>query len=85
MAEYIDRERARNEFAVYFRDSKKLVDECDDLLCYLPTADVVEVVRCKDCESYINGVCHKSEQRYTWVDTDHYCGYGKRKESADNG
>ena len=43
MAEYIDRERARNEFAAYFRDSKQLVDDCDDLLCHLPTADVVEV------------------------------------------
>ena len=43
MAEYIERERAIREFAVYFREDKKLVDECESLLCYLPTADVVEV------------------------------------------
>lgn len=43
MDEYIERERARNEFALYFQDSKKLVDECDSLICMLPAADVVEV------------------------------------------
>lgn len=51
-----------------------------------PTADVVEVVRCKDCKHYggitYGFVCRK----YSGVDTkvctekDHYCSYGERRE-----
>ena len=44
MAELISRERARHEFALFFQDSKSLVDDCDSLLCMLPTIDAVPVV-----------------------------------------
>ena len=48
-----------------------------------PTADVVEVVRCKDCDvphnrwtgcPYMNGLVPPA---------DHFCSYGKRKERED--
>ena len=45
----------------------------------IPTADVVEVVRCKDCtycsEHY--NICHYGVGRD--VKPDHYCGYGERR------
>jgi hypothetical protein len=53
-----------------------------------PTADVVEVVRCKDCKHYggvvYGGVCRKYSGYETKVCTekDHYCSYGERKDEA---
>ena len=49
-----------------------------------PTADVVEVVRCKDCEyGEIDDIdipsqylCHY--EGYSWNDENHYCSYGKK-------
>lgn len=45
----------------------------------LPRADVVEVVRCKDCEHY------KGEQSNCWLMRvkmlpNDFCSYGKRRE-----
>lgn len=52
----------------------------------LPTADVVEVVRCKDCRywqeyqegHYPNELCPWDKNETT--DEDDYCSYGERKE-----
>ena len=66
---------------------------CDSYECYspdmskIPTADVVEVVRCKDCEyfgkdmGYGKHDCKKYEMPYC-LETD-FCSYGKRKEGAE--
>ena len=53
-----------------------------------PTADVVEVVRCKDCKNCFVyqkwnkkeyfGCCRNGEVYE--VDGNHYCSYGERKE-----
>lgn len=56
-----------------------------DLLKWLeaqPTADVVPVVRCKDCEHYDKGGCkHFGYHTYTPdVDEDDFCSYGRRKD-----
>lgn len=44
-----------------------------------PTADVVEVVRCKDCKhsNEYGTICRYSVGRA--VEPDHFCSYGKRK------
>lgn len=57
-----------------------------------PTIDAVEVVRCKDCEhcaerkSYISGVkqfiCERIYDDHRVVEAEHYCSYGKRKETT---
>lgn len=60
----------------------------DELLGNNATADVVEVVRCKDCRFCKLDTFHKmewctkmSDDEHThWVDKDFYCGHGKRKE-----
>ena len=58
-----------------------------------PTADVVEVVRCKDCEHYIEYPLSKrakeiapwskcNKNKHLVYPTD-FCGYGERKEVKD--
>lgn len=50
------------------------------------SADVVEVVRCRDCKHYgrkygdtvIGYCCHTKQSGY--CAEDHYCGYGERRE-----
>ena len=47
MAEYIEREALKNDGHICFHDGKgNVYYEVD----HAPTADVVEVVRCKDCK-----------------------------------
>ena len=57
-----------------------------DVFAEIPTADVVEVVRCKDCkygeiddadfpDQYL---CHHSGEN--WNNVNHFCGYGTPKE-----
>ena len=60
-------------------------------LCMLnkaPTADVVEVVRCKDCiynfKSDVDGyfVC-SAMTNPNYVPLNHFCGHGERKETTN--
>lgn len=44
----------------------------------LPTADVVEVVRCKDCKSFSHGYCKFHDAKF--VREDGYCYWGERKD-----
>ncbi len=56
------------------------------MLKKLPTADVVEVVRCRDCVNWggvvYNGACRKFSGIYkrVYMDADNFCSCGKRKE-----
>ena len=52
---------------------------------FVPTADMVEVVRCKDCriateDIMIDGwfYCNNNNQTHK---PDHFCSYGERKET----
>lgn len=48
-----------------------------------PTADVVEVVRCKDCkyhEQDLPGMVYCPETVGGWVDNDWFCKGGERRE-----
>lgn len=55
-----------------------------DMILAQPTADVVEVVRCKDCKhSYFVSSCSKYECRKgcgTLKYSTDFCSYGERKE-----
>lgn len=59
----------------------------------LPAADVVEVVRCENCEfihdpQYGTGYCYpEGSASYRVVSLDDFCKYGKRrdKENGNNG
>lgn len=56
----------------------------EGMIAGLPTADVVEVVRCKDCKMATEDIllegfylCEKDLMLYG---ADHFCNYGERKE-----
>lgn len=61
------------------RQAKKMLDE-------LPSADVVEVVRCKDCKyaeihkEHNVIFCEINELSGVWIKSDDYCSYGERKD-----
>lgn len=57
-------------------------------LCpYFKTADVVEVVRCKDCVNYCgfehcnNGICDRDSVSKWAVYPDDFCSYGERRDT----
>ena len=92
MNDYIKREDAI-EVVSRLSDKDDLeylsVDALYDEIDRIPTADVVEVVRCRDCKYCchdLNGmlVCN-SNQRVPPFYTDHdfYCAHGERR--GDNG
>ena len=65
------------------------LDKAQRVILNAPVADVVEVVRCKDClystERYGHMECiHGVSYRNTWNKPDFFCSYGERKEGADN-
>lgn len=82
-------------------DADKLLNTLPDDLPYkasvkrvliqAPTADVVEVVRCKDCRYYavsdFNGeILHGCEANGGLLDCEpnSFCSYGERRESTDD-
>lgn len=64
------------------------IDTAINIIESMPAADVVPVVRCKDCifreflDSYYGGYCCEQVKRE--VQLDDYCSFGERKE-LDNG
>lgn len=58
------------------------------MLTYAPAADVVEVVRCKDCKHYKTMFCkmdiwHKDITLYR-ADENDFCSYGEKKDGQSN-
>ena len=90
MARYIDREQAKEQILVNARIIQKphLLSTEDTLyiLDCLPTADVVEVVRCKECiywnKRTVNNkgfiICSASGME---IHTEDFCSYGERKDT----
>lgn len=66
---------------------KNIFDHIEEL----PPADVVEVVRCKDCKYYLHSseVCGIVDTRLHFYETDKrwsddcFCSWGERKETED--
>ena len=87
MNRYIDADKLQEEFKELHGGKRSL------LIDIQPTADVVEVVRCKDCRWYeINQLKQDGteDRRYKpsacmlferTKDPNHYCSYGKRKDT----
>lgn len=84
MAEYIEREAAEDATGEAYLKGLNPVWAVRDV----PTADVVPVVRCKDCENAQNEcggmiIC-RVYKHIMWLQD--FCSYGKRKGGgADNG
>lgn len=79
MSRYIDAEELEDELYEHEFSNWCDKDEVSELIDNMPTADVVEVVRCKDCK--FNKGKNKCLNEHSIIDipkdTD-YCSYGKR-------
>lgn len=97
MAEYIEREALLAQFKAMESYNvspmyRRGYDDCVATVLNAPTADVVPVVRCKDCKyAYINSfsvasgvvLCSSSMKA---MQEDGFCSYGERMDGgADNG
>ena len=94
MAEYINREAAINALAKIINESDMPEDWSEGIsdamsaLFRIPAADVVPVVRCKDCTHSREGKasleCEKHtyawDKRLRWVDDNDFCCWGVRKD-----
>ncbi len=87
MADYIKREAAKRALAEsdvvpkYRADNRPVTDAIIDAI---PAADVVPVVRCRDCRSY-------NKPRLGWCSVhldrenpDDFCSYGVRRDGDDD-
>lgn len=98
MAEYIEREALLKDISesvvftvrsdkpsLEIRGANKVIDR----IKLAPTADVVEVVRCKDCEHFkaysdpLKGFYGQCLVRECNIGETDFCSYGVRKEGAD--
>ena len=91
--EYIDREVVRTAIkslcdkynVAYGGNSGGYGEDLEKTINNLPAADVVKVVRCKDCilrkaeDCTMCYSCNCGEQ-HTWETDDDFCSYGERKE-----
>lgn len=77
MSEYIEREATLHRMKVDIRPPFAVVRD-------MPAADVVEVVRCKDCIYYEIGkdyepYCNHVTHGIPYPKDDDFCSYGERK------
>lgn len=97
MAEYIERDEAvRKALEACVKVVGHGITQIEavdiaDIIDGIPTADVVPVVRCKDCEHFKTDsyYCKKTNQGYCEFDDMvkskyHYCGYGERRCDNDS-
>jgi hypothetical protein len=96
MMEYINRRELAERIGKYVKpetpEEKELIewckDECIRQAYCMPFVDAVVVVRCRDCQHYIDGCCYVSNRTnkglYPRVnihsrDENDYCSYGERR------
>lgn len=87
MTKYIDADKLLEEMEFVTTDPTcpmHIAATIDQIISLSPAADVVEVVRCKDCkygELDDDDFPHRRFCRYNgcdWNHEYHYCGYGER-------
>lgn len=83
--EYIERGEAKRVMKANDWLNPAIPNVVNMILDRLPTADVVEVVRCKDCRHRLDdGRCYKGiyaiSAGYKMTNANDYCSYGERKE-----
>lgn len=95
MAEYINRKAAFDAITdlagkAQTRSAYEAVWKSARVLEKMPAADVVPVVRCKDCIHYDLGVCLKiysdgNVQKDSWQsrNPNDFCSYGERKDGGE--
>ena len=66
-----------------FNDKFTIIEQINEA----PTVDAVEVVRCKDCKHFTEGMavgmCKRDPNQYILpVPYNHFCSYGERKDNG---
>ena len=87
MSRYIDAEEVEKRIDIVIGSEPKAWDKkaLKELKMYVvhavPTADVVEVVRCKDCKHHaeFSSKCNKLNLTPMWPND--YCSYGERADT----
>ena len=83
MARYIDADKLLNSLTMTDFDDWGDYDIFYHFVTNAPTADVAEVVRCKDCISFNGDRCSLHSDYYgeheVAVEADAYCSYGRRE------
>ena len=77
--EYIEREKALNAIS----RGLGCGNICSQSINRIPTADVVEVVRCKDCKFHTDeepGMVYCPAVLGNWVNDDWFCKDGERED-----
>ena len=85
MEKYVDCEKVKEMFNRYFHnlqgsEAQILVCDIKQAFLELPTADVVQVVRCKDCAVPHNQWTGCPKLNGLVTPPNFYCGYGERKK-----
>ena len=97
MSRYIDADRLKKHFAWWEGEAKakEFKEIFDEIIDAQPTADVVDVVRCKECKHYDEigmdwGECHldrwgNGHAYYAppTVDEEGFCKWGERRDDDD--
>lgn len=87
-AEYIEIETALRGINIYCRQYWATASAIERIVRRQPAADVVKVVRCKDCansyESIEGRICSYGVCVDCIVPDGFFCGYGKREDGDDN-
>lgn len=88
MSDYIKRNVALDAMRDVMKQAKHLrppLYDAIDNVKNLPSADVVEVVRCKDCNNADYAGCPKGScycmEHGAYFGSNDYCSYGERKDN----
>ena len=80
MARYIDADVTKEVLSSHEDRRGYLIGDFEQIIDEeVPTADVVEVVRCKDCRHRQGFACDYSA---VWVQPNGYCQYGERRDDG---
>ena len=87
----IDADEAYKVLTDYYHHKTEIQhDALKEAIERVPTVDAVEVVRCKDCkwceerQGRTGNVYNLCVYLNTWVDEDHFCSCGERREDENN-
>jgi hypothetical protein len=89
--EWRDKKAYGKDAVLYIHEIDKLDNwlgvyaECEDLIKFAPTVDAVEVVRCKDCQYFVDtlpsGYGCSGFGGMTRACPNGFCSYGERKDN----
>lgn len=86
MAEYIKREAAVDAASAVYYDTPDVnlsAEKFEAAINAIPAADVVEVVRCKDCKYNVGTKkCLHPDSFFAVPKDDDFCSYGERKDGG---